>query len=172
MSSDVIAYQVDKSKIEAAWGCQDPNLANRLLIKYESDIGDYLDEIDVSSDVFQAHLNDMIAGRMSESEEQFLYSYIYELLCQEYGELLETESFMCYLEEATSCRMKTFFPVPEDEDSGWEIYSVTYEELESARAMFLNNPEDYAQEDYYVDEINTIFDTACENKKALVFLGY
>lgn len=53
-----------------------------------------------------------------------------------------------------------------------EFHSVAVTDLVKSRRMFLDNDKEYAREEYYIDEVNLIFDSATDANMDLVFFAY
>lgn len=171
MGYNVIAYQANAKKIQAFRGSHDKRLLDALLAEFHEDIEYQIDYFGIDFKTYKKHATDIVEGKISHDNKPYLYGYIYELLCQKYGKDIESDEFMSFLGEAVDDNYLAFIPIPENED--WpEFYSIKFNDLDYARNLFLSNEEDYAQEDYYIEEINNIFDTALSNKKDLVFFGY
>jgi len=172
MSYNVIAYQVDTQKIKEVWGSNDENLLNHIFTKYKKDIEEQSECFEVSIELYKSYLKNIIKGEINTpSENNYIYGYLYELICREYGKFIGEECFLSYLSEVVDDNHLAFIPIPSNQD--WpEFHSVLNADLEKTRELFLNNQEEHAKEDYYIDEVNLIFNTATRNKKDLVFFGY
>lgn len=171
MSYNVIAYQVDAEKVKAVWGSKDQQFLDRFLSKYRDEIAEQEEQLDVKG--YAACMANIINGTSSaeDDEDNFIYGYLYEMLCQEFGEMVRHDDFLDIMEDVTPSNHKAFIPIPKNDD--WpEFYSVPLEELEQGRQVFLGSDEPYTKETSYIQTVNFIFDTAVQNHKALVFFGY
>ena len=168
MSYNVVAYQVDENKIASVFGSEDDAFLDRFLSKYKNEIEEQEDDFETQS--YTAHLSKIINGELSDDQDNYIYGYLYEMLCQEFGELIEHDAFLSCLDEIIEDNHKAFIPLPENED--WpEFYSIPFQALALGRQTFLN-AQAYANDANYIKVVNLIFDTALKNKKDLVFLGY
>lgn len=172
MGYNVIAYEVDKSKIEALWGSQNDDFAVYFLDKYEAEIEDLADGFEIETIAFKICIEDIIRGKISQTSElNYIYGYVYELLCQEFGNAVEPDDFLCYLDEATDENHKAFIPIPANSD--WpEFHSVEHTDLEKRKGSFKDHARQYELDDYYFESVDLIFNQALLNKKDLVFFGY
>jgi len=172
MSYNVIAYQVNSAKIQSIWGSNDLEFVDTFLIQYSDKIEDLVDELgEEDNNLYKTCLIDIVKGEITHCANDYIYGYLYELICQKFGEIIESDEFMSYLEDVTPYNHKAFIPIPKNDD--WpEFYSVYFNELENTRKSFLGLAKDYAKEDYFLEEINNIFDTAIKNKMDLVFFAY
>jgi hypothetical protein len=171
MSYNVFAYQVNSEKIKSIWGSNDMVFLDLLLSEYKDEIEEQLEWFDLDIDTYKAYLNDIIKAKITNNDNNYIYGYLYEFLCLKFGTIIESDEFMSYLEDVTEDNHKAFIPIPKNDD--WpEFYSIYFNDLEDARQKFMNNKNEYAKEDYYIEEVNKIFDLAVKNKNDLVFFGY
>ena len=172
MGYNVVAYQVDKNKIKEIWGSNNSEFIDYFLNKYQVNIEEQLDSFEIEENIYKSCLKDLVKGEITqESDLNYIYGYIYEMLCLEFGKEIEHDEFLSHLEEITEDIYKAFIPIPENDD--WpEFYSVEFENIENSRKLFLDTDEEYAKEEYYIEEVNLIFDTALKNKKDIVFFRY
>jgi len=172
MSYNVIAYQVDKIKIKEIWGSNNNEFSDYFLNKYKVDIEEQLSWFEIEEDIYKNCLNDLIKGKITQEPDlNYIFGYIYEMLCQEFGEMIKHADFLSILEGVTEDNYKAFIPIPKNED--WpEFYSVEFENIENSRKLFLDVNEEYAKKVDYINQVNLIFNTALKNKKDIVFFGY
>lgn len=174
MSSEVIAYAVDRKKIKEIYGCKDKDFISDFMSEFSDEIEELAEDFDVNLSDFESRLDLIVNAKpYGEDDNVWIYNSLYEMFCQKHGELIEHEEFMCYLEDAIDDTPRTaFLQIPADKDfEGADYYSIAYEDLDTFKKIFLTKPS-YAHEDYYIDEVNTIFDFAKENKRDLVFFAY
>jgi len=172
MSYNTMVFQVDSGKIAALWGSNNNAFLEGFMVKHKDDIEEGMDWHEVGLEVYRNCLADIINGVITaDKAHHFIYGYLYEMLCRDFGEQIEREEFLSYLSEVTDGDFKVFIPIPAPEN--WpDIYSVKVDELAKARDLFLNNAPDYVATTDYVDEVNYLFKTAFDNKQGLVFINY
>lgn len=113
MSYSVIAYQVDSTKIKALWGSKNFDFVASFKSEYRTELDDLVDESDEdSADVYQACLMDIVNGEINSDNDSYLYGYLYELLCQKFGEMIEHDEFMSFLGDVTPLNYHGFIPLP------------------------------------------------------------
>ncbi len=167
-----MAFQVDASKIAELWGSKNTEFLDDFMAKHKGDIEEGANWFEIEPQVYRDCLADIINGAITRDEtHHYIYGYIYEMMCRDFGEQIEREEFLSYLSEVTDGNFKAFIPIPASND--WpDIYSIKFNQLEEAKDFFLKNAPDYAAETNYIDEISYIFKITSDRNKDLVFINY
>ena len=172
MSYTTMVYQVDSGKIEQLWGSKNRVFLDEFMVKYKKDIEEQANWFQIETHDYRDCLLDIINGEITKDQKyNYVYGYLYQMMCVDFGEQIERDDFLSYLSEVTDGDFKVFIPIPSSND--WpDIYSVKHSELDKAKILFIDNAPDYEMGDIYVDEINYVFKAASENNKDLVFINH
>ena len=171
------AYGVDSAKIKALWNSKDNDLYHQLTNDLREKFQEHdewfdLDDNNDSSVI----LEDIINGVINHPKQAYLYGYVYENLCEKFGQhihLHEDEIHLSYLEEV-STEYSAFIPIPFSNDFP-HILSISNADLEDRKMDFLDAEIDgYSEEDQqlYMTHFRDIFDHVIAQKLDLVFFNY
>ncbi len=173
MDYSVHAYLTDAKKIGAVFGSKSASVFEEIKAKYNKELEFYNDafedDITPQKDVF-AVLSDIVEGRITCPELDFLYGYVYELICKFYGKIIHSAPGLWHFDERSA-----FIPIPLSKEFPY-IISIPASELENRKLKYMALKKgqgigdyDYEQE---MDELNYIFDEAIEAQKDLVIMVY
>ncbi|MDM1395704.1 DUF7691 family protein [Myroides odoratimimus] len=184
MSYSVQSYLTDKTKIQQVYGCKDLTLYNELCEAFQDQLdehSDYFDnELEPHSITFVDILLDIINGEIQYNELTFAYGYVYELLCEHYGEVFyptsDEYSTPYYETVETELTSKAFIPIPFSEDFP-SIYSIAIEDLDKEVTPFIENyrrKKEIDEETYTLEQEDFLyaFELAKKQNKDLVFFLY
>lgn len=171
MGSNVWAYQVDAKKIKEKWESNDDGFIEYFFKKYYEVIDEQIYLFEITESVYKEHISNILKGNTPRTKDSYIYGYIYELLCEEYGEMIEHDDFISYLEDITDNCHLAFIPIPKNRDFP-QFYSIYNQDLEVVRNEILNNDEEYLKDSNFINTVNLIFDTALKTNKDVVFFGY
>lgn len=179
MGYGVQSYLTDAEKIKKVYASKEitlfESLEKDLKANFErlgNDFKDFLDEKVFPSSI----LLDIVNGEIRFPKFAFLYGYVYELLCQHYGELVypPDEYSINYFWEIPR-EPKAFIPIPFTKDFP-DIYSIKIDELQNEKDRFLQIKEIKGMSAEQIDlekkDFEFIFDKAIKEKKDLAFFSY
>ena len=173
MDYSVHAYLTDAKKIEAVFGSKSGSVLEEIKAKYHRDLeccnDTFEDDITPQKDAFTV-LSDIVRGRITCPELDFLYGYVYELVCKFYGKAIYSAPGLWSFAERS-----TFVPIPQNKGFPY-IISIPASELESRKQKYkvLKKGQGIGDYDYEqeMDDLNFIFDEAVEAQKDLVIMVY
>ncbi|MFD2938637.1 DUF7691 family protein [Flavobacterium notoginsengisoli] len=177
----VTSYLTNSSEIKKVYGSKDEKLLTVIL----NDLSEELDSLNGSFDYAvtenkqsQKILTDIINGEVRFPELAFMYGYVYELLCEYYGEIIfppNKEYSTTYYWEIPKLTHKAFISIPFSSDFP-EIYSIYHNDLEQEKDLFLSIQKlDGINEETLKalkEDFDYIFDIAIEENRDLVFFLY
>lgn len=179
----VTSYLTDSAKIKKIYGSKDAKLLNALLNDLSEELDtlnddfDFDDEIDENKNS-QKVLADIINGEINFPELDYLYGYVYEKLCEYFGEIIappNDEFSTNYYWEIPKETYKAFIPIPFSSDFP-EVYSIYAEDLQLEKAKFLALTERKGVDVDYLktekEDFEFVFNKAIEENKDLVFFLY
>lgn len=173
MDYSVHAYLTDAKKIEAVFGSKSASVLEEIKAKYNKELefcnDTFGDDITSQKDAFTA-LHDIVEGKITCPGPDFLYGYVYELICRFYGKIIYSAPGLWHFDERS-----TFIPIPPCKEFPY-IISIPASELENRKRKYTALKKgqgigdyDYEQE---MDDLNFIFDEAIEVQKDLVIMVY
>lgn len=173
MSYSVYAYLTDAKKVAAVYGARDSILLNQLYQALKDDFVD-LDESfpDQINDRNRSYiiLQDIINGRISFPKVPFMYNYVYEKICEYYGQPIYNNEYVWQLDEQS-----TFMPIPLSKDFPY-IISIESKLLYIKKKQYLLLEPRKGIGDYDYNEeredLTYIFDEAINRDMDLVICVY
>lgn len=173
MSYSVYAYLTDAKKVKSVYNSKDESLLNRLYDSLKEKLDDlnksFPEELDDKKNS-ELILKDIIEGKVRFPKFAFLYAYVYELICEFYGELIYNSENIWQLD-----KQSVFIPIPLSENFPY-IISIESIYLHKKKKQYLALSEGEGIGDYdYEEERNDlefIMDEAIEQKKDLVICVY
>ncbi len=177
----VQSYLTDSSEIRKLYGSKNKELLASLLHELSEDLNNlnqYFSEELGDDKNSQKILTDIINGEVRFPKLAFMYGYVYEKLCDYYGEQVfppNDEYSTDYYWSINKETYKAFVPIPFSNDFP-EIYSILTTELQEEKERFLaptkiRNVEDEDVESAKED-FKYIFEEALKKNKDLVFFLY
>lgn len=181
MSYSVVCYLTDASAIKRLYGCKNEALLSTLSAALEEELDDLNDAFETQTAGAinaQAILKDFINGETRFQETAFLYGYVYEKLCQYYGEEVvppNDEFSPNYYWAVPKQTYKSFIPIPFSSDFP-ELYSITVNELHTEQKRFLALTQREGADEAYLkmeqEDFAFAFEQAIAANKDLVFFLY
>jgi hypothetical protein len=177
----VQSYVTDSNAIKKLYGSKDKELLASLLDKLSDELqnlnDDFSSQINENKNA-QTIVADFINGEVRFPELAFMYGYVYEKLCEHFGERVipPNEEFSTnYYWAVPKQTYKAFIPIPFSKDFP-EIYSISLSDLVTEKATFLGlTKREGADEDYLImekEDFEFTFDKALDENKDLVFFLY
>lgn len=181
MSYSVLSYLTDSAEIKKVYGSRNKKLLATLLDEFSEDFDilneDFENDLDKNENA-QEILEDIIDGEIRFPEIAFMYGYVYEKICEYYGELIfppNDELSTGYYWDVPKQTYKAFIPIPFSDDFP-EIFSIENKDLKSNKERFLSlfDREDVDEETFRIEkeDFEFIFNQAMEENKDLVFFLY
>ena len=171
------AYSIDSAKIKALWNSKDNELYHQLTNDLREKFQEHDEWFDLDDDNDSSViLEDIINGVINHPKQAYLYGYVYENLCEKFGQhlhLQEDEIHLSYLEEV-STEYSAFIPIPFSNDFP-HILSIANVDLKDRKMEFLDTEIDgYSEEDQqlYTTHFRAIFDHVIAQKLDFVFFNY
>ncbi|GHT64773.1 hypothetical protein AGMMS50239_23110 [Bacteroidia bacterium] len=173
MSYSVYAYLTDANKVASIYGSKNQKIFDELSASMKNDwenLDNYFsDKLNPQKNIL-AVLNDIINSNIRFSDIPFMYGYVYEKICEYYGNLIYNTENLWELEEQSA-----FIPIPFS--TGFpHIISIRKTHLKDKKKKFLSLKEgegigdyDYEQE---IDDLTYILDEAIEKSKDLIICVY
>ena len=163
------------------YGSKDNALLSSLLDELSDQLDDlngyFEDQIDDDKNA-QEVLADIINGKIRFPELAFMYGYVYEKLCEYYGEKIippNDEFSTNYYWEVPKQTYSAFIPIPFSSDFP-EIYSIPTRKLRIEKEKFLALTKRDGVDEAYLkmekEDFEFAFDKALEENKDLVFFLY
>lgn len=176
----VTSYLTRAESIRSVFGSKDIALYEKLSAQFKADFerhDNYFASNLPQGVSFKSVLIDIIYGEIRFPKFAFIYGYVYESLCEYYGEKVfppEGEYSTNYY-WAIPKTPKAFIPVPLTRDFP-EVYSIYYNDLKTEKERFLAVAEIDGIPAEYIDtekeDYAFIFDKAIAEKCDLVFFTY
>lgn len=173
MSYSVHAYLTDAKKVKSVYGSKDRNLLDllsRSLSNELAEIDNSFPEVVNGKRGSHAVLRDIVNGIVSFPETPFLYGYVYEKICEYYGQPIYNNENMWELDEQS-----VFIPIPLSEDFPY-IISLDSNSLLHKKEQYLSIEEGQGIGDYDYgeerDDLTFIFDTAIAKNMDLLLCVY
>ena len=175
MSYSVHAYLTDAKKVSSVFGSNDQRLFNELLGSMKNDLANldnYFSEYVNSQKNALEVLKDIVTGKIRFLDIPFMYGYVYEKICEHFGEEIYNSENIWELENQSS-----FIPIPLSTDFP-HIISIEKKRLKEKKDKFSSLKEgegegigeyDYEEE---MSDLAFIFDEAIEKSKDLVIFVY
>jgi len=173
MSYSVHAYLTDTKKVSSVYGSKSQNIFNELSTKFKNGLEDldnyFSDIINSQQNAFEV-LKDIINGQIRFSDIPFMYGYIYEKICEYFGEEIYDAENNWELDTQSA-----FIPIPLSPDFPY-IISIERENLKDKKRKYLSLKQgegiggyDYEEE---ISDLAYILDKAIEKSKDLVIFVY
>lgn len=173
MDYSVYAYLTDSKEVKAVFGSKSPTLYNEIKSAFNKEMEYFNDEFEeyiTPRKNASTVLADIIDGKITYRELNFLYGYIYEKICRFYGKIIYNAPGLWHLDKQSA-----FIPIPFSDDFPY-IISIPVSQLEEKKKQYTALKEgqgigdyDYEQE---MDDLKFIFDEAIEAQKDLVIMVY
>ena len=176
----VLSYLTNAEDIKKLFGSKNKELYISLLDKLSEDLEDINDSFEddfVNGVNAQEILSDFIEGEIRFPELDFAYGYIYEKICEHYGEYIipPSEEYSTNYYWNVPKDPKTFVNIPFSSDFP-DIYSISKSELKSEKNRFLSlkDLDGVGKEELEAEkkDFEYIFDKAIEENKDLIFVVY
>ncbi|WP_121965444.1 hypothetical protein [Myroides sp. N17-2] len=184
MGQYVQSYLTDKKKIQDLYGSGNLSLYEELYTALKAELddldGDFEDELEEHNISTKDILLDIIKGQTKYPVLAFMYGYVYEKLCQHYGEYFsppnDEYSTPYYYDIAKEQEYKAFIPIPFSDDFP-VIYSIAVEDLDKEIIPFIHNARRRSQMnketcDLEQEDFQYAFEYAKAEHKDLVFFIY
>ncbi|ARS42233.1 hypothetical protein CA265_22260 [Sphingobacteriaceae bacterium GW460-11-11-14-LB5] len=181
MSYSVQCYLCEAIKIKELYASKNQASFEKLSRALSEELNgldnDFEDEIDSRKNAKEI-LRDFINGEVRFPDLAFMYGYVYEKICEYYGELISPPSgdfSTAYYWSLNKETYKIFVPIPTPEDFP-EIYSISTSELLNESYRFLSGPKRENIDQEYLEsekeDFRFAFDKAIQQNKDLVFFLY
>lgn len=181
MNYSVVSYLTDSTEIKKVYGSKNKALLATLLEHFSDELDtlneDFKNDLDKNENA-QEILKDIINGEIRFPEIAFMYGYVYEKICDYYGELVlppNDELSTGYYWDVPKQTYKAFIPIPFSDDFP-EVFSIQHTDLKTNKERFLAlfDREDVDEETFRIEkeDFEFIFNQAMEENKDLVFFLY
>jgi hypothetical protein len=173
MSYSVYAYLTDAKKVSSVYGSKNQTIFNELSVALKSDLEnlntDFSDTIRFQKDAFEV-LKDIVCGKISFPDISFMYGYVYEKICEYFGEQIYNAENIWELDKQSA-----FIPIPFSCNFPF-IISIEKDQLKNKKREFLSLKKgegigdcDYEEE---INDLTYILDEAIEKSKDLIICVY
>ncbi|MCX8534239.1 DUF7691 family protein [Chryseobacterium luquanense] len=179
----VTGYVTDSANIKNLYGSKDQEILTSLLNELSDSLDELNDDFDFDDNLneeknSQAVLTDIINGEIRFPELAYLYGYVYEKLCEYFGEIVDSpndEFSTNYYWEIPKETYKAFIPIPFSSDFP-EVYSIYAADLQTEKSKFLALTERKGVDSDYLktekEDFEFAFNKAIKENKDLVFFLY
>ncbi|MDR0574162.1 MAG: hypothetical protein LBG96_09075 [Tannerella sp.] len=171
MSYYVYAYLTDANKVSSVFSSNDPNIYEALSTSLKDDLGNldnYFSEYTNAQKNVSEVLKDIINGEVRFPDIPFMYGYVYEKICEYFGEQIYNAEYIWELEEQSA-----FIPIPFSTDFPY-IISVEKYRLQEKKSKFIALKYGIGNCDYEeeIKDLTYILDKAIEESRDLVICVY
>jgi hypothetical protein len=173
MSYSIHAYLTDSEKVTSVYGSGNQNIFDELYTSLKNDLDSldnyFSDSLEPPENAFEV-LKDFINGVVRFPNIPYMYGYVYEKICEYYGEEIYNAEYLWELEAQSA-----FVPILFSADFP-HIISIKKHQLQDKKKKYLSLKEGEGIGDYdYNEEIEDlifILDTAIEKSSDLVLYVY